>query len=79
MEGRRSRWQRDDLESARRTDAERLPRQEPARRGDPSTATAEKGRKLMEILVQRLGDFLYELSKAPMDDSFPFVSSEIDR
>jgi creatinine amidohydrolase len=40
--------------------------------GDPSAATAEKGRKLMEILTERLGDFLYELAKSPMDEKFPF-------
>jgi len=41
--------------------------------GDPSTATAEKGRKLMAVLEDRLGDFLYELAKSEMDEKFPFV------
>ena len=41
--------------------------------GDPRTATAEKGRKVMDILVQRLGDFLYELATTKLDDSFPFA------
>jgi creatinine amidohydrolase len=40
--------------------------------GDPSAATAEKGRKLMDILVDRLGGFLYELAKAQMDEKFPY-------
>ncbi len=44
--------------------------------GDPSTATAEKGRKLLDILVPRIGDFLYELAKSEMDENFPFTPRE---
>lgn len=40
--------------------------------GDPGAATAEKGRRLMDLVVERLGDFLYELAKSPMDEKFPF-------
>jgi creatinine amidohydrolase len=40
--------------------------------GDPRAATAEKGRRLMDVLVQRLGDFLIELAAAPMDEAFPY-------
>lgn len=40
--------------------------------GDPRPATAEKGRALTEILVERLAGFLHELSAAPIDDRFPF-------
>ena len=40
--------------------------------GDPGAATAEKGRRLMDLVVERLGDFLYELAKSPMDETFPF-------
>ena len=40
--------------------------------GDPAAATAEKGHELMEIVVGRLGDFLYELAVSPMDAKFPF-------
>jgi creatinine amidohydrolase len=40
--------------------------------GDPRAATAEKGRRLMEALAQRLGDFLAELAKAEMDERFPY-------
>jgi creatinine amidohydrolase len=40
--------------------------------GDPSAASAEKGRRLMEIVVERLGDFLAALSAAPLDDTFPY-------
>ena len=43
--------------------------------GDPRTATAEKGRKLMDILVERLGDFLFELATTEKDEHFPFVSA----
>jgi creatinine amidohydrolase len=40
--------------------------------GDPSAASADKGRRLVEILVDRLGQFLLELARAPMDESFPY-------
>jgi creatinine amidohydrolase len=40
--------------------------------GNPRAATAEKGRKLMEVLVERLGAFLVELAKAEMDEKFPY-------
>ena len=40
--------------------------------GDPSAATAEKGRRIVEILEERIGTFLAELSKAKMDETFPF-------
>ena len=40
--------------------------------GDPKAASAEKGRRLMDVLVERLGDFLIELAAAPMDETFPF-------
>lgn len=42
--------------------------------GDPSAATADKGRRLMEILVERLSGFLVQLAKAPMDERFPYAS-----
>jgi creatinine amidohydrolase len=40
--------------------------------GDPAAASAHKGRRLMDILVQRLGDFLVQLANAPMNDTFPY-------
>src|SRR5437588_640491 len=40
--------------------------------GDPSTASAEKGRKLLDVLVERLAGFLVELSAAEVDESFPY-------
>lgn len=39
--------------------------------GDPGAATAEKGQKVMALLIERLGDFLYDLARSPMDESFP--------
>lgn len=40
--------------------------------GNPHAATAEKGRRLMEILVERLSGFLVELSAAKVDEQFPY-------
>ena len=39
---------------------------------DPHAATAEKGRKLMDVLVDRLSTFLCELSDAGIDEQFPY-------
>jgi creatinine amidohydrolase len=40
--------------------------------GDPRAATAEKGRRLMEVLVERLSGFLVDLSNAELDERFPY-------
>lgn len=40
--------------------------------GDPAAANAEKGQKLMELIVDRLASFLVELAAAPMDETFPY-------
>lgn len=40
--------------------------------GNPHAATAKKGRRLMEVLVDRLARFLVELSAAPLDERFPY-------
>jgi creatinine amidohydrolase len=40
--------------------------------GNPHAATAEKGRRLMEVIVDRLGTFLVDLAAAPVDEWFPF-------
>ena len=40
--------------------------------GNPHAATAEKGHRLMEVLVERLAGFLVELSEATLDERFPF-------
>lgn len=38
----------------------------------PHKATADKGRQMMDLIVDRLATFLVELSRATVDDSFPF-------
>jgi creatinine amidohydrolase len=40
--------------------------------GDPAAGSAEKGQRLMTVLAERLGQFLYELARSPLDDSFPY-------
>lgn len=40
--------------------------------GNPHPATAEKGRRMMDLLVARLGTFLVELARSPLDERFPF-------
>jgi creatinine amidohydrolase len=40
--------------------------------GDPRRATAEKGAKLMNALVERLGRFLVDLTSLPMTETFPY-------
>lgn len=40
--------------------------------GYPHAASAEKGRKLMDVVSTRLADFLVELSESPLDEKFPF-------
>jgi len=39
---------------------------------NPHAATADKGRRMMEVLVQRLSRFLVELSEAKLDERFPY-------
>lgn len=40
--------------------------------GDPRPATAQKGEETMRIVVERLASFLAELSRSPLDATFPF-------
>jgi creatinine amidohydrolase len=40
--------------------------------GDPTKASAAKGEALMEILVERLGDFLIQLARTPHHEGFPY-------
>lgn len=40
--------------------------------GNPHPATAEKGERILEVIVQRLSDFLVELSAANVDEQFPY-------
>jgi creatinine amidohydrolase len=40
--------------------------------GNPHAATAEKGERLMAVLVERLSGFLVELAGSDLDERFPF-------
>ncbi|WP_165231114.1 creatininase family protein [Aquisphaera insulae] len=40
--------------------------------GDPHAATAEKGEAVTQRVVERIGAFLTELAKSPLDGDFPF-------
>jgi creatinine amidohydrolase len=40
--------------------------------GDPRAATAEKGRRLVDAITQRLAGFLVDLAKLPFDEKFPY-------
>jgi creatinine amidohydrolase len=40
--------------------------------GNPAAATADKGRQLMDVLVERLAAFLIALAHAPADVDFPY-------
>lgn len=39
---------------------------------NPHEATADKGRRLMRYLEDRIGEFLIELAASPIDEQFPF-------
>jgi len=39
--------------------------------GDPSKAEAEKGRRYLDLVCERITDFLVELGESPIDESFP--------
>lgn len=41
--------------------------------GNPHPATPEKGRRMMDVVVERLSKFLVELSAAELNERFPFV------
>lgn len=41
--------------------------------GNPHAATADKGRQMMKLVVERLSKFLVELSSAEVNERFPFV------
>jgi creatinine amidohydrolase len=40
--------------------------------GDPRAATAAKGEELTEIVAGRIGAFIADLARSPLDDTFPF-------
>ena len=39
--------------------------------GSPSNASAEKGRKYLDVVVERISDFIVELAATPIDELFP--------
>ena len=41
--------------------------------GDPTGASAERGREYLEIVCRRISDFLVELAQAEIDEHFPHV------
>ena len=41
--------------------------------GDPSQASAEKGRQYLDLVCTRISAFLVELAQSPLDDTFPHV------
>jgi creatinine amidohydrolase len=40
--------------------------------GDPRLASADKGKRWLDFLTERLAAFLVELAKSPVDEAFPF-------
>ena len=46
--------------------------------GDPANASAEKGRKYLEIIINRISKFIVELAQTPIDKKFPHIDF-IDR
>jgi creatinine amidohydrolase len=40
--------------------------------GDPRAATAAKGQALTDLVCERIGSFLVELARSPLDEVFPF-------
>ncbi len=39
--------------------------------GDPSAASGEKGRKILDLVCERISTFLVELAQSPIDELFP--------
>jgi creatinine amidohydrolase len=40
--------------------------------GDPRAATAAKGEAITQLVCERIGKFLAELARSPLDENFPF-------
>lgn len=41
--------------------------------GDPRRATAEKGRRYLDLVCERITAFLVELARTPIDERFPYM------
>ena len=44
--------------------------------GNPHQASADKGKQIMQVIVDRLAEFLTELSESSLDSEFPFEPAE---
>jgi len=44
--------------------------------GNPAAGSAEKGRRYLELVCQRISKFLAELAQTPIDRDFPHMASE---
>ncbi|MHB2148213.1 creatininase family protein [Calditrichota bacterium LG25] len=44
--------------------------------GDPSKASAEKGEQYLQVICQRITEFLIELANSPLDEDFPYQNRE---
>lgn len=44
--------------------------------GNPHAATAEKGERLAQAIVERIAPFVVELAASPLDDQFPFAPTD---
>lgn len=40
--------------------------------GDPRKASREKGKKFLDVIIERLSRYIYQLSEAKMDETFPY-------
>lgn len=40
--------------------------------GDPCKASADKGKKVLDVLIERLGTYIKELSDADINETFPY-------
>ena len=41
--------------------------------GSPEGASADRGRRYLDLVIGRIADFLVELAESPIDDIFPFA------
>lgn len=44
--------------------------------GDPSKASPDKGKQYLELVVDRISDFLVELAESPTDENFPHAEKK---
>ncbi|MBN2416193.1 creatininase family protein [bacterium] len=44
--------------------------------GDPAAASADKGRRYLDVIIERISAFLIDLANAKIDDCFPHLSDD---